>query len=238
MRLQGGTAFVLHARPWRESSVLVEVLSVEQGRLGLLARGLASPKRHLLRAALQPWQQIRFDAELRGELATLRHAEALDAAPRLQGDAALAGFYVHELLIRLLARHDPHPGAVVAYAQLRARLASGQPPAWPLRQFERDLLQALGVGLPLSVTAEGEALDPQRAYRVEADAGLIPALRSGEGALGEAWMALEADACPPPDLLRSLRGAMRDWLRQHLGGRPLEAWRLYADLGAALTPRE
>ena len=89
MRIEGETGFVLHARPWRETSLLVEVLGDGHGRIGLVARGVHSPKRQVLRAALQPLQHIRFDAVLAGELAQLRAAESLDAAPVLAGDALL-----------------------------------------------------------------------------------------------------------------------------------------------------
>ncbi|HEX6265729.1 MAG TPA: DNA repair protein RecO, partial [Burkholderiales bacterium] len=139
MRLTAEPAFVLHARPWRESSLLVEVLSAGHGRLGLVARGVQGPKRHLLRAALQPLQYIRFDAVQRGELATLAAAEALDAAPRLVGDAMLAGFYLNELTLRLAPRGDPQPEMFDAYRITRRRLAGTDPLAWTLRRFERDL---------------------------------------------------------------------------------------------------
>ena len=76
MRIHDQTAFVLHARPWRETSLLVEVLSAEHGRIGLVARGVQGPKKHVLRAALQPMQSIRFDGVQRGELAQLTSAEA------------------------------------------------------------------------------------------------------------------------------------------------------------------
>ena len=115
MRLDAEPAYVLHTRPWRESSLLVEVLSAHHGRVGLVARGVQGPKRHVLRAALQPLQHIRLDAVQRGELAQLRAAEALDAAPLLAGDAALAGFYVNELVLRLAPRGDPHPELYAAY---------------------------------------------------------------------------------------------------------------------------
>src|SRR6218665_1857097 len=107
MRYIAEPAFVLHARPWRETSLLVEVLTAEHGRVGLVARGVRGPKKHLLRAALQPLQHVRFDAVQRGELAQLHAVEAIDATPRLAGDAALAGFYVNELVLRLAPRHDP-----------------------------------------------------------------------------------------------------------------------------------
>ena len=144
MRIEGDSAFVLHARPWRETSLLVEVLSATHGRLGLVARGVNSPKRQVLRAALQPLQHIRYDAVLAGELAQLRGAEALDAAPRLGGQVQLAAFYLNELVLRLAPRQDPLPELFGAYARTRAALADAGSLAWTLRRFERDLLGALG----------------------------------------------------------------------------------------------
>ena len=125
MRIEGETGFVLHARPWRETSLLVEVLSAGHGRIGLVARGVQSPKRQVLRAALQPLQHIRFDAVMAGELAQLRAAEALDAAPQLGGDALLAAFYLNELVLRLAPRQDPLPELDAAYARTRERLRAG-----------------------------------------------------------------------------------------------------------------
>ena len=107
MRIEGEPAYVLHARAWRETSLLVEVLAAEHGRMGLVVRGVRGPKRHVLRAALQPLQHIRVDAVQRGELAQLRAAEALDAAPVLAGEAAMAGFYLNELVLRLAPRASP-----------------------------------------------------------------------------------------------------------------------------------
>src|SRR6476619_4347684 len=120
MRIDNEPAYVLHARPWRESSLLIEVLSENHGRLGLLARGVQGPKKHVLRAALQPLQFIRLAAVQRGELAQLRAAEALDAAPTLAGEAALAAFYVNEIVLRLAPRHDPLPDLFQAYGAARA----------------------------------------------------------------------------------------------------------------------
>src|SRR5690606_30506164 len=107
---------------------------------------------HALRAALQPLQHVRFDAVQRGELAQLQAAEALDAAPMVAGDGALAAFYLNELVLRLAPRLDPQPDLFRAYARARERLrtdAAERPRlAWLLRRFERDLLDALGFGLP------------------------------------------------------------------------------------------
>src|SRR5690606_20348700 len=134
MRIAGEPAFVLHARPWRESSLLVEALTAAHGRLGLVARGVRSARRQPLRAALQPLQYVRLDAVQQGELAQLRQAEALDAAPALTGEATLAAFYVNELVLRLAPRNDPQPELFDAYATMRARLGDDALPlAWTLR---------------------------------------------------------------------------------------------------------
>ena len=86
LRVEGQPAFVLHARAWRETSAIVELLSRDYGRIAVVARGLTGPKKHPLRAALQPFQLLRVDYLPRGELARLLQAEAMDAAPPLQGE--------------------------------------------------------------------------------------------------------------------------------------------------------
>src|SRR3546814_16204346 len=108
--------------------------------MGLLARGVQGPKRQLLRAALQPLQYSRIEAVQRGELAQLRSAEALDAAPKPGGEATLAAFYVNELVLRLAARGDPQPELFAAYRRLPDRLAAVEPLDWHLPRLQRDLL--------------------------------------------------------------------------------------------------
>src|SRR3546814_354847 len=171
MRYDAEPAYVLHARPWRETSLLLELLTENHGRLGLVARGVQGPKKHVLRAALQPLQHIRFDGVQRGELAQLRTAEAIDAAPRLSGEAGLAAFYVSELTLRLAPRQDPHSGLYELYGQVRERLREGAPLSWTLRRFERDLLEALGFGFDLSQDGDGGAIDPAARYRLDAEHG-------------------------------------------------------------------
>jgi DNA repair protein RecO (recombination protein O) len=229
-------AFVLHARAWRETSLLVEVLSAQYGRLGVLARGVQGPKNQPLRAALQPLQSIRFSAQRRGELAQLRAAEALDTAPRLSGEAMLAGFYINELTLRLAPRDDPAPDLYLAYARVRARLAAEAPLAWSLRCFERDLLEALGVGFDLRHDGDGEPIDPAARYVLDAEHGPRRLLsdrghdqRSGM-ATGRALLALADDTEPVAEDLPGLRRGMRVVLLHHLGGRGLKSWEMLQDL--------
>ncbi|PPJ42381.1 MULTISPECIES: DNA repair protein RecO [unclassified Pseudoxanthomonas] len=237
MRITGETAFVLHARPWRETSLLVEVLGNEHGRIGLVARGVQGPKKHVLRAALQPLQCIRLDVDLRGELGRLVAAEALDAAPQPAGDAMLAAFYLNELVLRLAPRHDPLPALFEAYADAREGLRLREGLAWTLRRFERDLLEALGVGFPLDEDAEGDAIDPAARYRLDPEQGPRRLLSDrgheerSRAATGLALLALASDTRPSADDLASLRLPLRAVLSHHLGPRGLKSWEMIGDLG-------
>ncbi|RPE81280.1 DNA repair protein RecO [Vulcaniibacterium tengchongense] len=236
MRYSAEPAFVLHARPWRETSLLVEVLTAEHGRLGLVARGVQGPKRHALRAALQPLQAIRFDAVQTGELARLIQAEATDAAPRLAGEAMLAGFYLNELTLRLAPRHDPSPELYAAYARARARLGAGEPLGWTLRRYERDLLDALGVGFDWAHDGDGEPIDPAARYRLDPEHG-PRRLLSDRGhddrrgaATGRALLALAEDRAPAAEDLPGLRRSLRVVLAHHLGPRGLKSWEMLGEL--------
>ena len=236
MRVEAQPAFVLHARAWRETSVIVELLTRDHGRVGVVARGLTSPKRQPLRAALQPLQSIRVDYLPRGELARLLQAEATDVAPVLSGDRLLAAFYINELMLRLSPRNDAAPALHALYARVRGELgAAGL--AWTLRRFERDLLDAIGLGLPWAEVAEGEDVAPDRRYRLDPEVGPIPDLRrGGETVSGAALQALASDREPGAGELAELRRALRPVLSAALGGGALKSWSLLDDL-ARVRPR-
>lgn len=244
MRLSNEPAFVLHARPWRETSLLVEVLSANHGRLGLVARGVQGPKRQVLRAALQPLQSIRFDAVQVGELARLNSAEAIDVAPRLGGEAMLAGFYLNELTLRLAPRQDPAPDLYDAYAVARARIGAGESLGWTLRRYERDLLDALGFGFDWRRDGEGTPIDPAARYRLDPEQGPSRLLSDrGHGdrssaATGRALLLLADDRMPDPDDLQGLRRCIRGVLAFHLGARGLKSWEMLAELGRVAPRRE
>ena len=242
MRIDAEPAYVLHARSWRESSLLLEVLTGQYGRLGLVARGVQGPRRQVLRAALQPLQYIRVDAVQRGELAQLRAAEALDVAPQLTGDAALAGFYVNELVLRLAPRNDPQPELFAAYGMVRLRLGAGESLAWSLRRFERDLLDALGVGFAFDADGDGNPIDPAARYRFDPEHGPRRLLSDrghgdrADAATGRALLALAQDREPDASDLASLRRALRPVLLHQLGGRGLRSWELLGELGRLSAP--
>lgn len=231
MQVRGQPAFVLHARAWRETSLIVELLTRDHGRVAVVARGVQGAKRHPLRAALQPLQSIRADFLPRGELARLVQAEALDAGAALQGDALMAAFYVNELVLRLLPRQDPAPDLYARYGELRAELAGVGPLAWTLRRFERDLLELLGYGLPLDASEDGERIDPAGRYRLDAERGPVRDRAHDAGSTsGAALLALAADRLPPPEQLAELRSALRGVLQVHLGPQKLKSWGLLSEL--------
>ena len=124
MQLLQQPAYVLHARPYRETSLLLECLTFEHGRLGVVARGVRRERAKIQRSQLEPFQPLALDLLLRGELATLQGAENTGTPRRLLGDAGLAGLYVNELVVRLTERQDPHPELYHAYVQTLARLAT------------------------------------------------------------------------------------------------------------------
>lgn len=237
MRIDAQPAFVLHARAWRETSAIVDLLTRDHGRIAVVARGLTGAKKHPLRAALQPLQLLRVDYLPRGELARLLQAEAVDAAPLLHGETLMAVFYINELMLRLAPRQDPAQPLFDLYARVRSELGSGAPLAWTLRRYERDLLDAMGYGLPWDRTADDECVDAASSYRLDAEHGPVRESRRGDDSVsGAALLALAEDVMPIPERLQELRAALRGVLAEHLGSTPLRSWGMLGEL-ARVKPR-
>jgi len=234
MRIEQQPAYVLHARPYRETSLLLECLTREHGRLGVIARGVRGEKARLRRAQLEPFQSVAMDLLLRGELATLTAVEPVGVPLRMIGDAALASLYLNELVVRLTERQDPFPGLFDVYAKTLVQLATGEPLAWTLRRFERDLLEAIGYGLQLEYDSEsGEPLESDGHYRYLVDQGAVRSVASHAKVVrGSDLLALQQDQMPDNAGLRALRDLMREIIRFHLGGGELRAWRVLAMSGS------
>lgn len=227
-RVQLEPAYLLHHRAYRESSVLLEVFSVRHGRLGIVARGARSA-RSKWGSLFQPFQRLLLSWSERGELGTLTGAEADGPPAPLSGEAVFSGWYLNELLLRMLTRHDPHPVLFDRYAQALGGLAGPASPA-VLRQFEMGLLEDLGYGLHLPPD-----IDPDGWYAYDAEAG-ASACKPGEGGLrGSSLLALVAGRLDSPQSLRDARALLRAALAPHLGGKPLQTPRLLRALRAAGT---
>jgi DNA repair protein RecO (recombination protein O) len=225
-RVQLEPAYLLSVRAYRETSALLEVFTATHGRTGLVARGTRGPKSKL-RGLLQPFQPLLLSWSERGELGTLHTAEAAGAPPLLSGEAVFSGWYLNELLLRLLQRHDPHPALFDAYERtLRALADAGAVRA--LRLFELELLSELGYGLqvPDDLHAEGW-------YRYEPDAGLRVAEPGPESYRGTSLLALAEEALDTPESLNDARRLLRQALAPHLGGRALRTPEMLRALRAA-----
>lgn len=164
-------ACVIHRRDYRDTSLLLELFTPGEGRLPAIARGAKSARSNRA-ALLQPFTPLLVSLRGRGEIKQLLQSEADGRGYALTGERLYCGFYLNELLMRLLERRDPYPALYVHYLDTLGRLASGEPSDHCLRDFEVLLLQELGYGLLLDHTADsGEPVQPDRDYHYEIEQG-------------------------------------------------------------------
>ena len=224
LRVELEPAFILHHRPFRDTSLLLEAYGRQHGRVGLVARG-ARGARSRLKGILQPFSPLLLSWQLRGELGTLTAAEpARPGRPPIPAGEALLGlYYLSELVLRLTGRLDPHPEVYDGYAAAVEALAAGGPLAPALRRFEKCLLDALGYGPELGLDAAGRPLEPAASYRYDPALGLASCRPEAPGALrGTSLLALAADELDQPEVLADARRLLRAALEVHLEGRPLK----------------
>ncbi|MBS0444598.1 MAG: DNA repair protein RecO [Proteobacteria bacterium] len=228
-------AYVLHQYDWSESSLILDLLTREQGRVVAVAKGAKRPYSQL-RAVLLPFQRLHVSLgrlpanDDGGELQTLRGADWAGGGAMLGGAALFSGFYLNELLMKLLARHDPHERLFDAYAETLPALAANDDAAVQaaLRAFELVLLREIGVLPELGVvTLTQQPVDARLRYALQADSGVVDARRGDDAALpGGALVGLQAalehgslaalqQACGAA--LAELKLALRALLQHHLG---------------------
>ncbi len=228
--------YVLHRYDWSESSLILDLFSRERGRLAVVAKGAKRPSSQL-RAVLLPFHRVhvslaRSPADEQGEIQVMRHAEWV-GGPLLPPAALFQGFYLNELLLRLLARGDPHPALFDAYGSTLPALAHGDDllAQAGLRAFELCLLRETGVLPDLGLTTLGQQpLQPSRGYALRAESGLVPQPEEEGGIAGAHWLALQPAlddtslaglrrACVP--CLPALKVMLRQLLHYHLGSQRL-----------------
>jgi DNA repair protein RecO (recombination protein O) len=229
-RAQLVPAYVLHQRPYRESSALVEAFTESQGRVGLVARGIRTAKSRQ-RGELQPFRPLRLSWQGRGELGTLTGVEADGPAGRLAGNALYSAFYINELLLRLLARHDPHPHLYRLYGASLQLLEQHTDIEPVLRQFEKRLLEEIGYGLLLDTdAASGEPVQEDRCYDYHLESGPVAVSGGQAGGFvfrGSSLLAIAAGRLDSDDVLLDAKRLMRSALNLYLGGKPLKSRELF-----------
>ena len=244
-RISEEPAYVLHRYDWSESSLILEVFTRTYGRVALIARGAKKPSSNF-RPILLPMQPLHLAFGGDAEIRNLKSAEWQGGHVMPTGDALLSGYYLNELLMRLLARDDPHPALFDAYAATVQLLASQNIDTLQvaLRAFELRLLRDIGL-LPMldTETATLRALQADMRYVLVAEAGLRQAHDDDRASLpGAQWQELQqalgdkalfsdtVRACIPG--LNELKIQLRALLHYHCGVRVLKTRQMMLDLQA------
>jgi DNA repair protein RecO (recombination protein O) len=218
-------AFVLHRRPYSNTSLLLEVFLLHEGRMPLLAKG-ATAGRALGASLLQPFLPLLVSRSGRGEVRTLGHFEAAGPPLPLRGQQLYCGFYVNELMVRLVQREEPHPALFAAYKETLRRLVEEGDPEPALRRFEVGLLAELGYALLLEREAEADrVLDPAARYDYVIERGPVAAPGGELG--GSTLLKLAGGEALAGDERREARRLLRRVLDHYLGGRPLKSRELF-----------
>ena len=214
--------YVLHHRPWRDTSRILEVLTREHGRLTLFARGVRGPQAKLA-AVLQPFQLLLLSFSGRGEAAQLTGAERAQPPVPLPQPCLLAAFYLNELLLRLTTRHDALPELFDHYHAALERLRGGAPLEPSLRVFEKRLLELLGYGVDLATEAQsGRRIEPEGYYDFRPGFGLVPARsRAAPAVCGRSLLRLAQEELSEADELADAQRVLQAALGACLEGRPL-----------------
>jgi len=222
-RVQLARAYVLHQRPFRDSSLIVEVFAREHGRLTVFAHAARRTRSRF--AALQPFHALLLSWSGRGEAPQLTGAEHAGASCVLPPARLMSAFYLNELLIKLLTRHDPHPELFDCYEATLEQLARQDQPEASLRYFEARLLDYIGYGLNLTAEADtGRPVQDEAHYHFQpgvhgfviAEPGSAGAIEGGLLRRLATGSSLERDG-----ELRQARTLMRAALDHCLEGREL-----------------
>ena len=242
-RIVDEPGFVIHRYDWSESSLILEVFTRSHGRVALVAKGAKRPSSNF-RPVLLPLQPLRVAFGGEGEIRTLKGAEWVGGHVMPTGDALLSGYYMNELVLRLLARDDPHPRLFDSYAATVSVLASehGEALEPALRSFELLLLREIGL-LPAldQQTSTLGSLAAQGRYSLVPEAGLVETRETDRSSLsGAQWLSLQRaldDEAPFNATLQQAAGFMaelkpqlRAMLNYHCGVSQLRTRQLMIDL--------
>ena len=231
-RISGQPGFVLHSYPYKETSLIVEMFSRDYGRIPLVAKGAKRPHSQL-RGVLQTFQPLSVGWSGKSEVRTLTGAEWIGGLMPLEKGALLCGFYLNELLVKFLARDDPHPVMFDHYVSALNQLAHHEPAPIVLRKFELALLKETGVAgnLSICVTTE-EPVVPEQIYVVDPERGPRPVQPADTSPWVSGKTLLDMEREDYSDSITQMQSKflMRFLLAYHLGGTPLNTRQILIDL--------
>lgn len=235
-RQDNQAVYVLHTFPYKETSLVVELFTHGFGRMATTAKGARRP-RSAMRGMLQAFQPLLATWSGKLELKTLHGLEWGGGLLLLKGEALMCGFYLNELLLRLLPREDPHEALFEYYGATLRTLASGQDLATTLRRFELKLLQELGYAIPLEMDENNAPIAPAQVYRYEVGYGAVRTThaalnrsRDGVQFLGNTLIDMARDDYSDPQTQQQSKQLMRYLLAYYLGDKPLHTRQLLIDI--------
>ncbi|MSP53240.1 MAG: DNA repair protein RecO [Gammaproteobacteria bacterium] len=220
-------AFLLHSRAYRNTSLIVDLFTLHHGWISAVAKGIKSPKSPL-RNNLQAFQPLLVSWCGRGEMVTLTQVEIDTPFSVIHNEQLAWGFYLNELMYRLLEKHDPQPQLFSHYQNLLLELSQATATEKHLRLFERDLLAILGYGLQLTIEINtSHAIHPETDYYYSYDHG--PSRRAAEITNiqhcypGRSLLALDEGTFEDPIVLKDAKRLLRGAIQNLLGNKPLRS---------------
>ncbi|MGB1289419.1 MAG: DNA repair protein RecO [Porticoccaceae bacterium] len=232
MRVESEPGFILHTIPYRETSLLVDLFSLNHGRVRCVAKGFRKPNKKGIAKTLFPYTEHHFHWQGRGELKTLIQADPLQSPVFLKQEALFVGLYTNELLYKLLHQHDPHQPLYHFYHQFMSHLSVSGLDQAELRRFEMLLLEELGYGLVLDAEAEtGQAVSAECLYYYIPDQGLKLIQDQSQDNIyalsGADIMALSQGQLEKQSVLRTAKQLTRQVIDFYLDGKELNSRELY-----------
>ena len=231
-RVDHEPGYVLHTYPYKETSLIVEAFTRRFGRVALLARGARRP-RSAMRGVLLSFHPLRLGWSGSADLANLMNAEWAGGMPLLGGRGLMCGFYVNELMLRLLPRDDPHESLFETYVEALIGLATQEDVSAVLRGFEKRLLAELGYAPLLETDAASHPIDPERLYRYEPERGPVPVNGTREGQLvisGRTLLDVAAGDYARAETRDEARALMRALIGERLHGQSLHTRSILMEL--------
>jgi len=233
MKYSQESGFILHTYDYRESSLIAEVFTQNHGRISLVAKGARRWKKKGSRIYLKPFQEFRLSWSGKGELATLTIAEEEGPIRTLNKEALYCGFYVNELMMRLLYRHDPHELLYNYYRHCLAELSGGNNIEATLRLFEKQLMLEIGYGLNLDTDIDtGQPIEAHAKYDYHPNQGpsRIHDVNNGLNQCivsGKSLLSYRDETLEDPDVLIELKYLMRKLIDHRLNYRPLASRNIF-----------
>ncbi|MBB1312886.1 MULTISPECIES: DNA repair protein RecO [Aliivibrio] len=221
--------FVLHRRPYSESSLILDVFSEEYGRLSIISKGARS-KRSNLKGVLQAFTPLLMKWSGRGSMRTLRQAETISLAIPLTGINLYSALYINELVVRVIEQETPYPALFLDYLTALTELAQTKNPEPALRRFELALLSSLGYGVDfLHCAGSGEMVSPEMTYRYREQKGFMASIRHDPlmSFKGDELIAISERRFITPEQLKAAKRFTRIALKPYLGGKPLKSRELF-----------